>query len=764
MSALTGVRVLELGEGIAPSIVGMFFADFGADVIKVEGPDGDPGRSNPGFPTWNRGKRSVIVDPGSESDRAWLAQSILGADVCIVGGDRALGDWGEEVAQAAASNGALVVTKMPPYLPSSTPWFGGHESAALLSAFGGMAARQSSEDGTPVELVQPFLVYVHGAWATVCTVAALVERQRSGFGQTVTVSGTNAVQVLCAGSMGVDPNDPDPNTASGNQGRHPSYRAVRAEDGWMACGALGPKFERATLEVLGISDILDDPRLAGQTENLVLPDNIAWSTQQVADAFATKPRDYWVQALSERGIPAGPLLRFDEWLDHPQVMANGLRAEVDDPERGTVVMPGVPVTLTKTPGTVHGPAPRLGQDNAAKLEPWPALAQPTGKPSISAGPLSHIRVLNMGTFVASPYAGFLFCELGADVVKVEPPTGDPFRATAFTSNRGMRSLAIDLQSDTGRKFFHAVARDVDVVTDGMRPGVMTKLGIDYPSLQQVNPDIITVSLAAFGMHGELASAGGVDLVLQAMSGMMLAQGEDENPVNNSVAVLDMTTASLTVLASVLALYHRGRTGEGQRAWDSLMGTSTFMGLGELTRFAGRPTSARGGNNYKGRDPLDRFYQVSDGWVRVQAPDPASVSTEGLKQAGIVVEDLSVAALTDALAYMSGADAVAAFTAAGVCAVRARRVSELFHDQELLDDEFVHFRRADDGSTIATTARHANFSRTRRQGPLTPPGAGEHTVDVLRQAHVPDTEITRALSEGLIAQGGRFTVVLRPIYR
>jgi len=762
MSALTDVRVVELSDGIAGSIVGMFFADFGADVVKVENPSGDPHRHDPGFAAWNRGKRSVTVDPSSGIDQLWLAQSLMGADVCILGSGHDLAPWGDEVTQAAESNARLVLTKMPPYLPSSAPWFGGKESASLLSAWGAVAWRQSSEDGAPVELICPQLLYVHGVWATVCTVAALVERERSGFGQTLTVTGANAVEVATAGALAVNPNNPDPNTAIGNQGRHPTYRVIRAQDKWLACGALGPKFEAAVLEILGITHILDDPRLGGKTQNLVLPDNIAWSTEQVAKAFSTKPRDYWVKALNARGIPAGPVLDPDEWLDHPQVVANGLRVEVQDPERGTVVMPGVPIMLTKTPGGVRRPAPTLGQHNGDA--PWRAQKQPTGKPVITAGPLSHIRVLNMGTFVATPYAGFLFAELGADVVKVEPVTGDPFRASAFSSNRGMRSLAIDLQCARGRQLFYEVAKDVDVVTDGMRPGVMSKLGIDYGCLQRVNPDIITVSLAAFGMHGELAGAGGVDLVLQAMSGMMIAQGNSEHPVNNSIAILDMTTAAMTVLASLLAIYHRERTGEGQRVWDSLMGTSTLFGLGALTRFEGREPAPRGGPNYKGRDPLDRFYQVSDGWIRVQALAPSAVTLEQLKRVGVVIDEISVAALGAELTEMAGADAVAAFTEAGIPAVQARRVSQLFHDQDLLDNEFIHFRRGDDGATIAMTGRYAAFSRTRRQGPLTPPGVGEHTRDVLYQAAVSDDEISRALKDNIVSQGGRNPIRLTPIYR
>jgi crotonobetainyl-CoA:carnitine CoA-transferase CaiB-like acyl-CoA transferase len=148
----------------------------------------------------------------------------------------------------------------------------------------------------------------------------------------------------------VSPDAPDLDSAVGVLGRHPTYRPVRAADGWLACGAPGPKFERQVLEMLVLAEILDDPRLAGHATNMVLPDNVAWVMERVSTAFRSQSREHWLAQLAARGVPAGPVLDGDEWLDHPQVVANGLRAEVDDPDRGPVVMPGVPLLLLRTPG------------------------------------------------------------------------------------------------------------------------------------------------------------------------------------------------------------------------------------------------------------------------------------------------------------------------------------------------------------------------------------------------------------------------------
>jgi crotonobetainyl-CoA:carnitine CoA-transferase CaiB-like acyl-CoA transferase len=175
-----------------------------------------------------------------------------------------------------------------------------------------------------------------------------------------------------------------------------------------------------------------------------------------------------------------------------------------------------------------------------------------------------VRVLDLGAVIAGPYAGSLLAELGADVVKVEPPTGDSFRGPGFSAyNKGQRSLAIDLRRPQGRDAFLALARHADVVIDNYRPGVLARLGLDRDALAAVNPAIVSMSSTGFGDHGPLGEEAGFDPVLQAMSGMMRAQGGDDRPVFFSVPVNDVTTAASVALGVSAAVLHARRTGEGQ---------------------------------------------------------------------------------------------------------------------------------------------------------------------------------------------------------
>jgi crotonobetainyl-CoA:carnitine CoA-transferase CaiB-like acyl-CoA transferase len=363
----------------------------------------------------------------------------------------------------------------------------------------------------------------------------------------------------------------------------------------------------------------------------------------------------------------------------------------------------------------------------------------------------------------------LLAELGADVVKVEATGGDPFRVQSFVVNRGMRSLAVDLRSTAGLAAFHRVAAVSDVVLDGLRPGVTRTLGIDYDTLAKLQPGIVTVSLSGFGEGGPLSERPGVDMVLQAMSGMMSAQGGEDEPVVNTMPIVDVATAALLALAATTALYHRQRTGAGQRTWASLAGAAAFLQCGELVRYAGRPAPPRGGRDFLGVDPLDRYYQVLDGWLRIQAISPETVTAQTLEKAGLPVDPERFAAdptgaLAQVLTGLRSADAVGHLAEAGIAAHPARRISQVIRDPRLISSEFVHLHTAADGTSFTTPGRYAAFSRTPRFGPLLPPGNGEHTAQVLGEAGLGTAEIADLAQAGAVVIGGPMEQRLPAVYR
>lgn len=738
--ALDGIRVLDLSTGIAGPVAGMFLADHGADVVKAEPPGGDPARALPGFAVWNRGKRSVIAD----GDR--LTELLGCADVCIVSAGAEL--LPPPLAPDAATRAypGLIYLHTPPY-GRTTPWAGGAESHGLLAAATGVALRQTSGHDGPVELVYPHVLYAQGAWAAACALAALLERDRSGRGQVVTVGGVHGALITSTSSVCIDPTLPPRNTATGPGGANPCYTRYACADGeWLFLGSLIPKFIDRAFAVLGVADLLDDPRIAGDHDRMYEVENRDRVRARIAAAFTTRPRDEWLRLLAEADCPAGPLESRDAWLDHPQIVENGLRAEADDPERGHVVMPANPVALGGTPGFVRGPAPRLGADDDAAI--WADARvrvgpeAPAGADGTGGGPLRGLRVVGLGTFIAGAYPAMLLAELGADVVKVEPPAGDPFRETGFTFNRGTRSVALDLRNPRGSDAFMRLADGADVVIDNYRGGVLDRLGIGYEALSTRNPRIVAATVTAYGDRGPYAKEPGFDPILQARSGMMTAQGGDGEPVFHTIPVDDVSAGVLAVFGVCAALLARRRTGRGQRVTTSLAAAAAFMQCGELVRYDGRPAAPVGGPDHLGSSALDRYYRAADGWVRLAATsrdlpalrsagllpdaDAAPRGQGGPGSGGAPVAD----ALTEAIGGLPADEVVKRLADAGIPAVRARSFEELSADPDAVTEEIVHGHGA-----YITAGRFAWFGRTQVRGALVPPGCGEHTEAVLGAAGV-----------------------------
>lgn len=720
--ALGGVRVVDASTARAGAVAAMMFADHGAEVVKVTDPLPDPGGA-----VWDRGKR--IVAPG----HVRLGPLLRGADVLVTsdGADQAVG-------RALEANPGLVVLRTPSSLLAGTD-----PSDGMLAARYGIALRQASVDGGPVDSIYPVVTTIQGIWAAACAVAALWERERSGEGQTITVAGEHGVLVAAAGAYTVR----DEVLASGAVrarfgpgGSVPFYRTYRCSDGeWLFFAALTPRFTSIGFEVLGLTQLFDDGRLEGRGRAaMITPDHAGWVIESIAEAFARAPRDEWLARLREAGCPAGAVLDRDGWLDHPQVDAIGMRAEVDDPAHGRVVMPGVPLACSDTPGRVRPP---LASPDAPDWEP----REPSTSASPRAdGPLHGVRVLDLGAIIAGPLGASLLGELGADVVKVEPPAGDSFRGPGFAAyNKGQRGVVLDLTDAEERVVFLDLVRSADVVLDNYRPGVLGRLKIDHASLAATNPKVVTASVTGFGDGGPFGSDAGFDPVLQAMSGMMKAQGGSNDPVFFTVPVNDVAAASTVAFGVCLALLHRERTGAAQRVTTSLAAQSCILQAEALVRFDGRPPSPVGSRDHPGPGPLERFYRAADGWIRVGAPHLADADRR-LRRAGVRVADGPGPGLEAWARARTRAAACSELARCGIPAVPARMMAEVLSDPELAEHGLVH-RDERDARAGYTAGRHAIFSRTMRTGTLVSPGLGEHTREVLRDLGYTPERIDRLVA-------------------
>jgi crotonobetainyl-CoA:carnitine CoA-transferase CaiB-like acyl-CoA transferase len=617
-----------------------------------------------------------------------------------------------------------------------------------------MALRQSSSDGGPIDPVFPYMLYLQGVWGATAALAALIERQRSGHGQLVTVGGAHAALVAGGTSLVIDPEVAELPANVGPGGPNPMYTRYRCADGrWIFLATLTPKFQERALAQLELSDIAADARLAGNLDAMLLPANRGWIRQRFADTFMRRPSAEWLQLLRSADVPVGPLLERDDWMDSPLLDAIGMRVELVDPERGVVVMPGNPINLVGSPAVAPRPAPRIGEDPTPTT--WDRQPPPRGEGGAGGGPLRGLRVLDLGTILAGPYAGTLLAELGADVIKVEIPAGDSWRERGMPYIRGQRGAALDLRSDGGRDAFLALVRSADVVLDNYRAGVLERLRIDYRHLTEARPDIISVSITGFGEGGPFSSEPAFDPLLQARSGMMLAQGGDGEPVMMTVAINDVATAALAALGTLLALFHRGKGAGGQKVWLSLAGTAAFAQCEEVLRLPHRPAPIVGGSDFRGPGPLDRFYATRDGWVRLQAAD---VGVPALRAAGFLddadpdTEDELATLLSTRLASMTRDEAIDRLTRANVAVAPARRLSELIADPEYQQWDMFHVLEQDGVGALHVPGRYARFSRSRRHDTLRPPGVGEHTAEVLAEVGISSDDIDELAASGAVHLG------------
>jgi crotonobetainyl-CoA:carnitine CoA-transferase CaiB-like acyl-CoA transferase len=721
----------------------MLLGDLGADVVKAGPAGGGPAR--PGRRVWDRNKRWAGFDPSRDADAEALDRLVAGADIVLAGP----GSW------RGRAPGSAVWVVMPPYLLGETPWHPERESAGLVHAWLGHAWSQASCADVPVDGVFPLALYMQGIWAaTVAT--ALIAGQRRGrrTGRLAVVGGAHGGLLVWPGGFEVRRDEPHVPRPGGPGGALPAYRCYRCGDGaWLFFGAFTAAFIDRGLRAVGAGEVLADPRVGGDPARVRDAENIGWITSLLETVFRQRPRAEWVKLLEAADVPVAAVGETGAWLDHEQVRALGLRAEL-----GGAVMPGVFVGLSDTPASLRRAAPERPQAIADVARGWPSRA--AGGAVGAAGdadaggpaelPLGGLRVLDLGTVIAGPYVGALLGELGAEVVKIErPPAGDEYRTAhagrggvgfpAF--NRGKRSLMLDLARG-GRDVFLGLARSADFVVDNYRPGVAARLGIAHDRLAEVNPRITSVSVSAFGDAGPLRDRPGFDPVIQAMSGIMRSQaGPDEadSPVFLTVPVNDVIAAGLGALGACAALAARARTGRGQQVSVTLCAASCLVQSGHLVRVAGRSPLPGGGRDFPGPGPLDRFYQAADGWVRLAGSGEPEGDLAGLAR---VVAGLPVAEVLRRAAR------------AGVPAVRARQAPELAGDHQLIRHGLVSVIEPDDSGAAAVAGPgHGLELPGLVRPPLGPaPRPGEHSRAVLLEAGLDLSEVERLESASVVFPG------------
>jgi crotonobetainyl-CoA:carnitine CoA-transferase CaiB-like acyl-CoA transferase len=713
--ALEGIRVIDFGQYIAGPLAAMLLADQGAEVIHVDPPGGNRWRHLANA-TLNRGKTLVELDLKDAAGREQARRLIDTADVVIEnfrpGVMRRLGLAWDVV---RGTNERLIYCSIPAFAEDDPRaqmpgWEGIVAAATGLCPTGASRRAPGAEEplnsDTPRFTALP-LASEYGALAAAIGITmALIARERDGLGQRIEIPLFDAM-FLCIGSNGLLVNG----GPSGSRPRDPWAGAFPANgDSRLLLALAKPHFLRTFLDIAGKAEEWEDkgyfaPDVASDREMM------ARIREDMAAVFMSRTAEEWDRLANEAGLPLSIIRTSRDWMATKHAREAGIFLPVNDPEYGEMLQPGPSVKLNGTPGSVR-PRPTALSSIESLLHRDAAVAQPSATP-VSA-PLAGFRVVDTTAVLAGPTAGRTLAEFGAEVIQVHNPweegSGYRWQVHRYHTdvNRGKKSILVDLKNPGGLELLWRLVDRADVFLQNMRLSVAERLGIGYEQVRQHKPDIVYLSISAYGYGGEWEHRPGYEPVAQSLSGM-LARGPQVYPLN------DYGTGLLGAFGVGLALFHRLRSGEGQSVETSLAQSATYLQIPYMQTYAGKTWDEPQGPDARGWSPLQRLYRASDGWFFLGA---AASQKERLKEIPELADaadkegDALVVALEGAFATKPVAEWVAMLTAAGIGAyVVGTTAPELMKDPWVVEHGLSVTQTSKDGSQITTIGPPWRMSRT-----------------------------------------------------
>jgi crotonobetainyl-CoA:carnitine CoA-transferase CaiB-like acyl-CoA transferase len=637
--ALDGLRVVDCSAGIAGAYCTKLLVDAGADVVIVEPPTGHPlrdrGQTGALFGFLHTGKRSVTAEARASLPSGPTAALVASADVVVV--DTAPPD--RSAATLASTHPDLIVVSLSPF-GLYGPWSERVASDLTLQALCSSIAGRGERHGSPVSAGGELIEWASGTAAAVATLVALRRRHRTGSGELIDLAALEVAITIFNGFRAVSgqlvPAGPPP------------YQVVEvpsvepAQDGWIGFATLSAD------QFANFAAMIDRPEWAEDPEISRIDVRIDRAAE-IRRAIATWTTRHTVDDIMERAaarrVPSAPLGDGATTPRLPHLVERG--AFVTHPGSG-YAQPRVPYRLGRTPQPALRPPPQLGSDDAAVLaaawEARPAAARPAsggaGAPRTplegaeSDLPLRGIRVFDLTSFWAGPYASQILGFFGAEVLKVESiqrPDGTRMatsygirgdqvweRAPLFQAvNTGKRAVTLDLGDPRGQELGRKLLARCDVLVENYSPRVVERFGL----LEEDRPDLITLRMPAWGLTGPWRDRPGFAQTMEQATGLASVTGFPDGPPLIPRGPCDPIGALHAAFAVLAAVRDRDRTGLGQLVEVPLVETALNVAAEQFVEYGATGTLlGRHGNAHPQAAPHGVYPTSGDAWVAIAVMD------------------------------------------------------------------------------------------------------------------------------------------------
>lgn len=678
--ALHDITVLDVSQGLSGAFCSLLLGDLGARVLKVEPLEGDwarqleprQGSHSAVFLALNRNKTSIALDSQSAAGQEVVQRLARRADIVLYDGSpkqaRALG---LDYATLAAQNPQLIYGLLTPF-GEHGPWANRTASELVVQAASGYPRYLGVAGQEPVRLGLDAASTVGGTFLLQGLLAALFSRQRSGCGQYVAVSQLGALYALKTIQIAAQYN---PDTWEGyhcwgsynppDTGWQTQDRPMVFSFGEFTGGGPGKQSQWPVFcQALGLDHLLEDARFEPDGKNSTgLGADVAPLRSEYEAVFRHHTAAELVALVRRLEGAAYPYHTYETLFADAQAQVLQLLQQIPGPEGALTAVKNPWNFSTLRPVVQCGPPPLgnatgtvlaalgytaaqcqqlfdtgvvAGSHAVTQAVPLAAPLSPPSPPTGPAlvqrrgGPLAGVRVMDISGLGVGPVTGLFLAELGADVIKVEPPHGD-LALTVLPRQRGTsvlyisanlckRGVILNLKDPHDLERAYRIVERADVFIENFRVGVVERLGLGYKVLAERNPRLIYCSLSGFGPHGPLALLPSVDPYIQAFSGFASLNGSpgSQGESLRNIGFIDLNTSALTVPAILAALVARERTGTGQHLAASMLEAAVTLQMSRVAEFlaTGRsPVPCGSGVPYS---VPDQAFRVRDGYLAVSA--------------------------------------------------------------------------------------------------------------------------------------------------